>query len=973
MDDGFNAFLGAEFAEDIGRGGYGTGGQGQMELRAKAAQIQKERAAIVTRFQNEEITWQEANSQLRATGLSDSAAKDILPKPLPTGFVSEYGLPYATKANETIISNSSYLYWSGDIDNHSWEAHGWSGANTGDAYDSSGNLEDGPRVTWNRRGNLAIRASHYVGKMGDDGSFLGFVPMNTRTALPESAYAGQMMATVVQYFWHQNPRSGYGNHPYEYYKNKSLPSTALWFLDKEVAEDGRGQHSPVESFRIADDVKGYPKIGAFQDMPWPIPNNRIGRADKSLVRFIDEKNALWQTKRGPDKFEYAFRPQWIVPSSSGLSPLPPQNSTNDVGKAVWIYRFPKQLDETLDADQIQHWIAMHGIDYSMANTKEAYGFPSYKDKKKKWSFRKDVKTMENYSILGRMEDNDYNPLKPSSNNSLDTENKTVAEVNNQIFMTRKEIPIIPMIDSHFERPEGFIGGQLGDDTLETYFDTSSKGASLGFRLTDPERYAYLSHTSVNHVFFPQKSFSNIGDQFLVIGQALIPYDENSIDSNLNTFQSSERMMLGTGSNVTTDIIYRGMQGGFRSVEENPARATLTNLGSRNWDYMVPKVVVTTTDLEKSIQPPGFQSLANFVSEHGGVELTSAWVESLELKNPATGTQSSSRPAYYDINIGGSIHTFPYSIALFEIYQGYQGPILELDEEGKVITGKPGNISVAAETPEGRKSDAKFYYFTQTGKFVKQDAYFHKTVTESTGDLEDDLETPGFTDPAEDVTVSFLEENAANDAWLTENKNKLFVIPGSWSHRFIPGSDRVTGQQIFDAWVDSGGAFDLPKMDSSNFAGLGNIPFKKTFGVEVIDVTQKWGELGMNRSRYTGDMNFQAVQAPTDVGAEQLGYVAFEATHSDLGNPLDNVGKKLDSAINTAENAAKGGAGILLGGTGGLIVGAGLGAIFVAALAAPHAVREASDVAGRLLDLRDERGESKRQLQLEYDEKHTVSS
>ena len=351
MDDGFNAFLGVEFAENIGSE--------------------------------------------------------------PLGFVSDYGLPYATKANQTISSYASTLYWDGDIDSHSWAAHGWSGKNAGkDSFDQSEKLEPypttakhGPRVTWSRLGNMAIRASHYVGKMGDDGSFLGFVPMNTRTALPESAYAGQMMATVVQYFWHENPYSGLGKHPYKYYKNKSLPSTALWFLDKEVAENGRGEYPPVERYNIADDVKGYPKIGKFKNRigPW---NDRIARSDKSLVRFIDETSALGKTKKGPDKFEYAFRPQWIVPSSSGLSPLPPQNSTNDVGKAVWIYRFPKQLDETLDADQIEYWKAMHGIDYSMANTKEAYGFPSYKDKKKKWSFGKSVETMENYSILGRLEDDD---------------------------------------------------------------------------------------------------------------------------------------------------------------------------------------------------------------------------------------------------------------------------------------------------------------------------------------------------------------------------------------------------------------------------------------------------------------------------------------------------------------------------------------------------------------------------------------
>ena len=135
-------------------------------------------------------------------------------------------------------------------------------------------------------------------------------------------------------------------------------------------------------------------------------------------------------------------------------------------------------------------------------------------------------------------------------------------------------------------------------------------------------------------------------------------------------------------------------------------------------------------------------------------------------------------------------------------------------------------------------------------------------------------------------------------------------------------------------------------------------FKKTFGVEVIDVTQKWGELGMNRSRYTGDMNFQAVQAPTDVGAEQLGYVAFEATHSDLGNPLDDVGKKLDSTLDTAKSAVKGGAGAILGFQGGILVGAGLGAIFIAALAAPAAIDKVKE---KVEDSKQYHSEEQRQL------------
>ena len=869
-------------------------------------------------------------------------------------------LPVATKAGQRIISNSSYTYWDGNVDSHNWGSHGWSGRNRGDAYDKSRYLESGPRVIWSRLGNMAIRASHYVSEYDDQGNFLGFVPMNTRTAVPQAVYAGQMIATVVQYFWHENPYSGLGRHPWKYYKNKMLPNTALWFLDKEVAEDGKGKHIPLQRYNTADDVTGYPKIGKYTGYPF---KNRIGRTDKSLVRNIDAKGRLGGTKKGADKSEYAFTPQWISPSSGGnLQSLSPSNSTNDVGKAVWIYRFPKQLDDNSDATQIDYWKNLHGVDYSMSNTNKAYGFPKYTDKNKKWSLRKGVETKEGYSILGRMEDNDYNPISASKDNSLDAGNKIVAELNDNIYMTRKEIPVIPMIDSHFEKPAGWLGQREGDTILETYFDTSSGGAQLGFRITDPERYAYLSNPSVNHAFFPQKNFSNIGDQFLVIGQALIPYDENSIDSKLNTFQSSERMMLATGSEVTTSVIYEGMKEGFRSVEEDPSRRGATNLGERNWDYMVPKVVVTTRDLEAGRQPPGYMALDEFMQKYAGTELSASWIESLPLTNPATGTQSSTNPGYYTISLGGSYLDFPYSIALFEIYQGYRGPILELDEEGNPLNTKDGHIFAAAETPEGRASDAKFYYFTQTGKWVKQSAYFHKFISESTGNLEDDITTPGFTDPAEDVTVSYLEEDAQRSEWLMKYKNKFFVIPGSMSQYFIPGSDRVTGQQIYDAWVSSGAAFELPLLNpSANFAGIGNLPFKKTFGVVVEDVTEKWGEIGSNRARYTGDMNMQAVQRGADVGAEQLGYVAMTATHDDLGSPLDfitdpvqgkvdAVEKKVDSAIDTAKNAVEGGAGIAVGLPLGLLTGAGLGAIFIAALAAPAAIEKVRDTVGDVKEI-----------------------
>ena len=124
---------------------------------------------------------------------------------------------------------------------------------------------------------MAIRASHYVSEYDDQGNFLGFVPMNTRTAVPQAVYAGQMIATVIQYFWHENPSSGIGTHPWKYYKNKALPSKALWFLDKQVAEDGK---TPLPNYyptyHVADDISipsnGIPtdvKIGKWVDVVGP--------------------------------------------------------------------------------------------------------------------------------------------------------------------------------------------------------------------------------------------------------------------------------------------------------------------------------------------------------------------------------------------------------------------------------------------------------------------------------------------------------------------------------------------------------------------------------------------------------------------------------------------------------------------------------------------------------------------------------
>lgn len=871
------------------------------------------------------------------------------------------GLPKADKAGEIIPgqTTTSWQYWDGNLSNHEWPTHGWGGktAITG-AGTYGGNAEDGPRITFDNLGIMACRVSHYVAQYDNSETFLGFVPLRTGIALPQAAYAGQMIATVVQYFHHENfvgpdflrLSVNPAREPYKYYKNKTIPPNDFFFLEREVAVQGKARAG--RSRWDADDAEsGELKIGKYTGR---ISRNRESRREKYLVRDFAETTFIGSPRAGTSKINYAITPQWIFPSSNGsLSATTSANTTDEYGKAVWIYRFPKQLDEATRQSEIDHWANEHGVDYSMANTKNAYPFPTFRKNVNllsKISFSKQIEVFESYSVLGRMEfignNPDDNPLSESKDNSLDATNKLqlVDEEDETIRLTRKEIPITPMIGTSVSNA---VTG------IDYYFDTTDSGSNVEMRLMDPETYTYLSRPAINYVYFPQRGFSRVGDKFLVIGQALLPYDDNNIDSKLNRIHNSERMVLAL-ENITPGTIERAIGEGRRSIVVNPDRRTSdARPGDNRWDFLVPKATVTTADLESGNQPPGFMSLDDFIRENSssGGSLNLAWISSLDLRSTIADTKPSSKPGYYETQLTGITFSFPYSIALFEIYEGYQGPILELNEENEYITTAPGSIRVFDDLGDEEPTDAYFLYFAQTSDVVKQRARFRKAVVETTGDMEEDLERTDLTEDPENITVGLTGEQAMIDTWLGKYKNKFFVIPGSMSQYFIPGSDRVTGQQIYDAWVASGEAFELPLFNpSANFAGIGNLPFKKTFGVVVEDVTEKWGEIGSNRARYTGDMNMQAVQRGADVGAEQLGYVAMTATHDDLGNPLSDIGDKIDSTIDTAKVAVEGGAGIAVGLPLGLLTGAGLGAIFIAALAAPAAIEKVRDTVGDVKEI-----------------------
>ena len=109
-----------------------------------------------------------------------------------------------------------------------------------------------------------------------------------------------------------------------------------------------------------------------------------------------------------------------------------------------------------------------------------------------------------------------------------------------------------------------------------------------------------------------------------------------------------------------------------------------------------------------------------------------------------------------------------------------------------------------------------------------------------------------------------------------------------------------------------------EQQSAALAGLG--AFTDSSGFTVTDVTAKWGETNMARSRYTGDIGMSMVPYKANVTNEQLGYLAMSNLDG-IENPTNVAGiGSLREDTGTAIKYAGAGAGVgaaILGTVGGI--------------------------------------------------------
>lgn len=797
----------------------------------------------------------------RASQANDSDDSDESSE-VPGNYIIPGNVGFATKANEPITDNAQFFYWDGNPDTHDWTTHGWGGERSGSAYDKVGpTLPLGPKVSFHPVGSYATRTSHYIAKFGENGEFYGFVPL--RSKVGENIYAGQTIATVVQYFYHNLNQPG-RHRAWRVQKNTTLREDSFFLLDKNVAEQGRQRwdHFNLDDFGLgkfmhADDAKnpGDIKLGKYNSRT---RNRTSSNYRYNLMREYNSNSIFFSNKEHGPKEVHAVKVEWLAPRTIGFSKFTSPVTTNNKGKAAWIYRFPKQLDDKHDAAQIQKLTDMGFPNYGLSSTNKCYPLPTITERsftaalKKRFSNWNSFATLdshkldtyESYSLLGRMEKNDFNPLSKSKDSSLNPDNKSeyVDKGGNKIYMSRKEINIVPMISSvkgthDLEAPKtrynprGNVHKLLADERDTKYACYNTIDSGLVLSLMDPERYAYLSKMAINNTFFSERAFSKPGDRFIAIGQALIPYDSDvtSIDGKMQAFHSSERIILAKSNVSTYGIEKEALEEGTWRSNEVSARGVVNGekISARLWDYLTPKVVMTTDDLINGNYIPGESILKDFVREFFGVELTPEWFNTLELvAYNATGngtvTTNKTQKTHYDVNVAGNTLTYPYSIALFEIPPYYCGPSLDFNEAGEVLTPtleKPGRIQI----PIMGQPDSHLLYYTATNKWVRQRTHFYKKISEQDLDPQTAVEEGTLTEPPEDITVETIEGEVTANLHV----NTRFVIPGSYSEDFVPGSNYVTGEDLTEAGIQ------IPSLGSVFTSN----------GVKVTDVTAKWGSIG----------------------------------------------------------------------------------------------------------------------------------
>tara|TARA_B100000927_G_scaffold289296_1_gene285626 strand:- start:9470 stop:12826 length:3357 start_codon:yes stop_codon:yes gene_type:complete len=741
-------------------------------------------------------------------------------------------------------------YWSGDVNEHSWGRHGFSGNHSLKTYKWT--LEEGwfgvdigvkrgdflwrPREVPEFTGYAAMRMSTYVARYDENGKFLGYV---AQRGLATPIAAGTPIATLVQYF--SRPQTAIATpglrhefyNPWGYAYGAKPKSDDFMLIDTSILNDN---NHLVEFDALS--IAGWDVNAAFtvdEDAPFNIGLGRGGFVHRDTTRGGVSVN----------KKDLAVYLEWWDPETgtwSEPSPTPPKiPKCNSMGKTVVVYRFPRQLDPVTDQAEIKSIINAGGPNYSWdhGNVKYYYPYPSMEGKGNK-----------GYALLGR--------LAPDANNLDAWSPKFEAKIDGEVFGGRAQIEYTPLVGVVDHERMGFSpenpsflnelenGKEVFEKTSSYYYDTTRLGQSIV--VADPSKYHYVNNPQLNTIYFLKGNFKP-DSTFIVIGQALG-----------NVLQDSERHIVYIPPKEQIGNIKKGTETiPPKGVKANSHRSHTVNersiidgsaAGKMFADFLTPTCVITTNDLLDKVSIPSEEVLLQTWKAVFGEDLTPEWFSTHSIGQPPSlpgltksqGKQSKEKPTHYEIDVGGQKMLYPYSIAVYRVPNYWVGPVAEMDEEGNYVQPTPDRPYYQMTDGEGKIIDKMFMgYETVFNQYVKQQVEFVEEYKEQI-----EMEEAGI--EADDIlaanNANHAAENVTDEVWAQAVALKKEQMEKMNNKGGGGGSSRSPRERYYvDSWweanfLNTGKRVPESQLKEAGLLGLGAFSTSGAFTIE--DVTDKWG-------------------------------------------------------------------------------------------------------------------------------------
>lgn len=931
----------------------------------------------------------------------------------------------ATKPRQK-IPGTQFEYWDGDIEQHSWKLHGISTVKNKTGYDPvTGNYDlNYPEVMVDAMGSYGMCLSHYIARYNpeDASEFYGWEVLRPSEA-EGGVDAGTPIATVMQMFvkpgydpkgrdWQDKKYGGtwgaediwrtFEKKPAWRFANEmEMTKESFFLLEPELAVknklplltnaqideestgvfegdlliSNKGDNHAFSGSGLWDNDNVYlSDLEKLEDVGY---NGRKSIFKSGLLGTnAPKKRAVLNGEYGgktifgynigeTNKKDHAAKVEWLGEGGTfgSFSKFPDTIAdTNQYGKTMVVYRFPKQLDPNLPRHK--EWLDMYAengdTDYSIQNTKNCYPYPSGGG--------------TGYAMLGRL------PMDYQSGGRSDTigdlQPGTIkgAITPNAQYGARMKIKFTPMIKpkTHefgaYRMNEGGYGAyfNLGlwtkhlsvyKRTADIRFDTTSvAGAEIA--VVDGDTRAYFASSKIASVYFDQRKF-DVGSTGFAIGQCLLKYEQNaeSIDIQLGQVYSSERLILSKYEASRTVNMLNTAEGlVIRSHEVEP-RPELTGklAGSLEADYFIPAAIITMDDVRSAVKPIGYGAIETAHKEIFGRELTPGFIRDLPAPIPDVTLDPRDSGRY--VFEGRS---FPFSILSIHIPGYYKGPILRYNEEGipieptenvqyveetgKVIAGPgflgTGDAYIIYQSPFGGRSGSKvnFNQWIQSQTEMEEAGLTPDQIitnpSMSTGPLLDftpteDLQNE-FMGKYEDEMELIRAELLARYGNMTFTNTEFKAYFRFWNKDYVTGADLINAgfpipgidytefdqrlasietayEMKYKELSDGGNLYRVTHSptwsDPNSIGAAGFAGFTDASGFTITDVTAKWGAIGSASPRYTGDVGMSMVPYDADVVGEEMGYMAMSNLDG-LGYPGEGI---VDSALDTSKDLAMEGA------------------------------------------------------------------